>query len=203
MIYLIRHGQTEFNREDRVQGRIDSPLTELGVAQARAMGERLRTIKAAEGGAWRLDASPLGRAQTTARIVAETAGLPAPRTEARLIEVDYGLLEGLTRAELDERFPRFAGVTGVFGQAPGGETLEALLARVRGWLSDAQAVAAETHIVAVAHVGVIRALRGLYLGLDAAAMRALDKPQDVIFRLADGGVDRLECAPLPSAAPPR
>ncbi len=205
MIYLIRHGQTEFNREDRVQGRIDSPLTELGLAQARAIGERLKAIKAQAGGAWRVDASPLGRAQHTARIVAEIAGLPAPRTDPRLIEVDYGQLEGMTRAEVDACFPRLAGVTGVFGQAPGGETLEALLARVGGWLSEAQAEAAESHIVAVAHVGVIRALRGLHLGLDAAAMRALDKPQDVIFRLADGAVERFDCQveALPSTAPRR
>jgi probable phosphoglycerate mutase len=203
MIYLIRHGQTEFNREDRVQGRVDSPLTELGLAQANAMGERLRALKAAEGGDWRIDASPLGRAQHTARIVAERAGLPAPCTDARLIEVAYGELEGLTRAEREARFPQFAGVTGIFGQAPGGETLAEVLARVGGWLADAQREPEGGHVVAVAHVGVIRVLRGLHLGLDAAGMRALDKPQDVIFRLADGGVERFDCAALPSGAAAR
>src|SRR5580658_1911243 len=196
MIYLIRHGQTEFNREDRVQGRLDSPLTELGVAQARSIGARLKAIKAEAGGDWRVDTSPLGRARQTAAILAEIASLPEPRIDERLVEVDYGELEGLTRAEVDVRYPQFVGVSGVFGQAPGGETLEALLARIGGWLAEARE---ETgHIVAVAHVGVIRALRGLHLGLDAAAMRALDKPQDVIFRLSDGAIDRFECAPPPT-----
>ena len=107
MIYLIRHGQTEFNREDRVQGRVDSPLTDLGVAQARAMGDRLRSLKAADGRDWRVATSPLGRAMRTAQIAAETAGLPAPQVDTRLVEVDYGQIEGLTRAEVDVRWPRF------------------------------------------------------------------------------------------------
>src|SRR5580704_4756603 len=121
MIYLIRHGQTEFNAEDRVQGRVDSPLTALGVAQARAIGERLRSLKAEAGeGAWRVEVSPLGRARRSAEIIAKAAGLPPPRIDPRLVEVDYGQLEGLTRSEIDARWPQFAGVAGIFGQAPGG-----------------------------------------------------------------------------------
>jgi probable phosphoglycerate mutase len=197
MIYLIRHGQTEFNREDRVQGRIDSPLTDLGVAQAKAMGERLRALKAADGREWRVATSPLGRAMRTARIVAEAAGLPDPEVDARLIEVDYGQLEGLTRAEVDVCWPRFIGVEGIFGQAPGGETIEALTTRIGGWLDEARGTCRARPVVAVSHVGVIRILRGLYLGLGAPAMRAMDKPQDVIFQLHGGAIERFDCAVLP------
>jgi broad specificity phosphatase PhoE len=197
MIYLIRHGQTEFNREDRVQGRVDSPLTDLGVAQARAMGDRLRSLKAADGRDWRVATSPLGRAMRTAQIAAETAGLPAPQVDTRLVEVDYGQIEGLTRAEVDVRWPRFVGVEGIFGQAPGGETIDALTTRIGGWLAEARRTCAATPILAVSHVGVIRILRGLYLGLGAPAMRAMDKPQDVIFQLHGGAVGRFDCAVLP------
>jgi broad specificity phosphatase PhoE len=197
MIYLIRHGQTEFNREDRVQGRVDSPLTDLGVAQARAMGERLRSLKAADGRKWRVATSPLGRAMRTAQIVAETAGLPEPQVDARLIEASYGELEGLTRAEVDACWPRFIGLQGIFGQAPGGETMEDLQSRIGGWLDEARAACEAAPILAVSHVGVIRILRGLYLGLGAAEMRAMDKPQDVIFRLHGRAIERFDCAVLP------
>jgi probable phosphoglycerate mutase len=198
MIYLIRHGQTEFNREDRVQGRVDSPLTELGTLQARAMGERLRSIVRDAPGDWVLETSPLGRARQTAAIIAEVAGLPEPRVDERLIEVGYGVFEGLTRAELDERWPEYAGVNGIFGRAPGGETFGELSERVGAWLADVGRSAEPRRTVAVTHAGVARTLRGLYLGQGVEAMRQMDKPQGVIFRLADGQIERLECAPLPS-----
>jgi probable phosphoglycerate mutase len=200
MIYLIRHGQTEFNREDRVQGRADSPLTTLGLEQARAMGAQLRAIVGAEAGEWIVETSPLGRARQTAEIVAEVAGLPGPRIDERLIEVGYGIFEGLTRDEVDERYPQYVGMNGIFGRAPRGETFEDLSARVGDWMAEAQRRPAHRHSVAVTHAGVSRTMRGLYLGLDVEAMRRMDKPQGVIFRLAGGRVDLLECAPLPSAA---
>jgi probable phosphoglycerate mutase len=202
MIYLIRHGQTHYNAEDRVQGRVDSPLTALGEAQARAMGARLAELRRAEGGQWRLATSPLGRARQTAAIVAEAAGLGEPAVDERLIEVGYGVFEGLTRAELDARWPEYAGVNGIFGRAPGGETWDDLSARVADWLAAAQAQAPGRRTVAITHAGVARTLRGLYLGLDLDAVRALDKPQGVIFRLADGAVERLDC-PLPAPEPGR
>src|ERR1017187_10230084 len=103
MIYLIRHGQRGFSREVRFQGRVDSPLTDLGVAQAQAVGERLAAVARDDPGDWLIEASPLGRAKRTAEIIAQVMGLPAPSIEPRLIEVDYGALEGLTRAEVDAR----------------------------------------------------------------------------------------------------
>ncbi|MFI4936091.1 MAG: histidine phosphatase family protein [Caulobacterales bacterium] len=198
MIYLIRHGQTQFNREDRFQGRVDSPLTELGVAQAQAIGARLKELADADPGDWAIQTSPLGRAIQTSQIIAGIVGLPGPTIEPRLIEVSYGDMEGLGRAEIDERWPELIGVTGVFGRAPGGETIEALCARVGAWLADHPSE--RRRLVAVTHAGVVRAARGLYAGLGVEAMRAMDKPQDAFFRLHEGRVERLECPPLPSGA---
>ncbi|MGH6997837.1 MAG: phosphoglycerate mutase family protein, partial [Phenylobacterium sp.] len=62
MIYLVRHGQTHFNAEGRMQGHLDSPLTALGRAQASAIGRLLRDLIGKADG-WRLVSSPLGRAQ--------------------------------------------------------------------------------------------------------------------------------------------
>jgi broad specificity phosphatase PhoE len=199
MICLIRHGETEFNREDRVQGHADSPLTDLGLAQGRAAGERLRPLVSSAKGAWRFETSPLPRAIRTAQIVADVAGLPEALTEPALIEVSYGELEGLTRTELEDRWPTFRDGATLFGRAPGGETFDALMERARAWLASH---ASGPGTVAVAHAGVIRALRGAYLGLSEAEIRAFDKPQDAIFALADGRVDRLEYRLLSPLAPP-
>jgi len=200
MIYLVRHGQTEFNREGRYQGRVDSPLTDLGVAQAGAVGERLRSIAADEGGAWTIETSPLGRARRTADIIAAITGLPEPAIDPRLIEVSYGELEGLTRAQIDARWPDLALRDSAFGHAPGGETMDELLARVTAWLEDAERDPALRRI-AVSHASFGRVLRGVYAGLPVEAMRTLDRPQDAIFKLANGRVDRIDCPPLPSDAP--
>ncbi|WP_203563851.1 phosphoglycerate mutase family protein [Deefgea sp. CFH1-16] len=86
-IYLLRHGQTKFNLERRMQGHCDSALTELGVAQARAMGATLR----AELGSldnWQVFASPLGRTMQTAELVCAELGLASRciQPEPRLIE---------------------------------------------------------------------------------------------------------------------
>lgn len=191
MIYLIRHGETEFNREGRCQGRVDSPLTPLGLAQARAAGERLGKESAAFAGRWRFECSPLGRARRSAEVVAEAAGFAAARVEPALVEVSYGELEGLDQAAVQAR--GWAPGSGLFGRAPGGETLAEVKARCAAWLEAHQG---PDPVAAVTHAGVIRTLRGLYLGLVDEAIWALDKPQDVVFRLQAGRIDRLECPPL-------
>jgi probable phosphoglycerate mutase len=204
MIYLIRHGQTVLNLEGRYQGRIDSALTPLGVAQAEAVGRRLAELRAAEldaadGGEWRLEASPLGRTREMAGIVGEVAGLGVARIDERLIEAGYGEFEGLTRPEVDARWPEFAGLTGTFGRAPGGETMEAIYERTRSWLADHRENGVRT--VAVSHASTGRVIRGLYLGLSLEETRLLETPQNAFHLLHDGEVTRIETRPLPSSAP--
>ena len=101
-LYILRHGQTEFNLQHRVQGHCDSPLTELGVAQAHAAGAWL----AAQGARFdRIFSSPLGRALATAEVAREelaAAGFPAPAVEPvdGLIERSYGPFEGGPAADV-------------------------------------------------------------------------------------------------------
>ena len=98
VLFLFRHGQTDWNREGRLQGHTDTPLNATGLAQAEALAQRLL--------AHRLDAvvsSDLTRALTTARIIAEISGVPL-LTDSGLREVSVGLAEGLLWEEAKARF---------------------------------------------------------------------------------------------------
>jgi probable phosphoglycerate mutase len=203
MIYLIRHGQTVLNVEGRYQGWTDSPLTALGVAQAEAVGRRLAELRAAElnaanGGDWRLEASPLGRTRQMAGIVGEIAGLGPATIDERLIEAGYGELEGLTRPQVDARWPEFIGLRGTFGRAPGGESMEQIYDRTRAWLADHRENGVRT--VAVSHASTGRVIRGLYLGLSLEETRHLETPQEAFHLLQDGRVTRIDTGALPSSA---
>lgn len=88
MIYLVRHGETEWNRAGRMQGQLDSPLTERGQAQARAVGETLAELTNGANGL-ALVASPLGRTMATATIIAEALDSLNIATDARLMEMSW------------------------------------------------------------------------------------------------------------------
>ena len=136
MIFLIRHGQTEFNVQRRLQGRMDSPLTELGVEQARRMGRVLEGFTGQPDG-WRVVSSPLGRTLRTAEIVCETIGLGCRiETDARLAEIDVGAWEGMTREEIEATTPGACSAEGWIFTAPGGETYADVAGRVRAVLAD-------------------------------------------------------------------
>lgn len=146
LLYLVRHGETDWNRARRVQGSTDIPLNDTGRAQATATGRLLATRN------WDLVlASPLSRAFETATIIAGEIGIADVVANPRLVERQYGEAEGLDHDEIDARFP---GNTPV----PGRETREAVTARV---LPALMAVAEEhrgASIVVVSHGGVIRSV---------------------------------------------
>lgn len=100
-IILVRHGQTKWNSEGRVQGRTDIPLNARGMAQAEAVGEWLsgRKIDA-------VYASPLMRAHDTAKAIADRQGVCVKLLD-EMIEIDFGLWEGKTSRELAAEFPEF------------------------------------------------------------------------------------------------
>lgn len=99
-IYIARHGETDWNRHGRFQGRTDVPLNDAGRAQAKALAERLASL---DIGA--IAASDLSRARQTAEIVAEMLSLPRVHVEPDLRERGYGVFEGLTREECVARYP--------------------------------------------------------------------------------------------------
>lgn len=194
MIWLVRHGQTEFNRENRLQGRIDSPLTALGLEQAALVG-RWFTRRVGEPDRWTICTSPLGRAQTTAAILASAAGLADRITpDDRLTELSIGSWEGKARPELETLRPDLAGQP-FFMHSPDGETWAGASARLGGWL-DEWAERDDHDVIALSHAGAGKVLRALYLGLSVEEARVLDAPQDAVFRLHAGRIERFDCATL-------
>ncbi len=192
MIYLIRHGQTEFNREVRLQGRLDSPLTELGVEQARRMGRHLRDF-IDDPSLFHLISSPLGRAVRTAEIVREASGLDLRiELEPRVMEVSVGAWEGLDRQQIEAVAPGMIGSPGWLLRAPGGETYADVAARVSDWLAQIDETDGRRRIV-VSHGVTGRLLRNLYGGGDHVTVgQGASPPQDAVFRLHKGVVGRID-----------
>ncbi len=150
-IYLIRHGETEWNRSGRWQGHADVPLSPDGYRQAEALAARLVAENI------RFDhiyASDLSRAMETARIVAAALEMPL-QSAPELREINMGAWSGLTRAEIVARYP---GAFDTVLHPPDGEPREIFAARVGGALTKlAEHHPAET-LALVTHGGTIRAM---------------------------------------------
>lgn len=192
MIVLLRHGETFWNREGRIQGHMESDLTPLGERQAAAMARLAADLVRGDGQAgWRLVASPIGRAQRTAGMVAAATGLPI-ETDARLAEISCGAWEGKLRADIAHLHPaKFATREWFFG-APGGETFEDVAARAADWLASLPPEPGR-RVIAVSHGVWGRLARGVYAGLDRQSTLNQDVPQDAVYRLMDGRIDRFDC----------
>jgi broad specificity phosphatase PhoE len=192
MIYLVRHGQTEFNASGRIQGAKDSALTPLGVEQGRRLGRLLGTLAPADA---RIIASPLGRTQHTARLIREESQLAAEIAhDARLAEISLGEWDGMLKDDIRQMAPDYdAGPRrwDWFFTAPGGDSYDAMAARLGAWLEEARALSGVT--IAVSHGVAGRILRGLFLELPREEALMLDIPQDAAFRMADGRIERIEC----------
>jgi probable phosphoglycerate mutase len=191
MIYLVRHGETEFNRERRLQGHVDSALTARGLEQARAVGARLKTLTGGASG-WRILTSPLGRARRTAEIIADQLGAADIEVEPRLIELSWGEWDGRLRDELAAAHPETFGRSNWAFHAPTGETYEAMCARLSGWLSELPPEPGR-RVIAVSHGVTGRVLRGVYAGLPPDEVVTQDVPQDAVYRLAGGAIERIDC----------
>jgi probable phosphoglycerate mutase len=191
IIYLVRHGETEWNRARRYQGGSDSPLTEKGLAQAEAIGHLLCSLPEAKSAA--LVASPIGRARRTAEIVRERLGRSEPlRFDDRLRELSFGSWDGLDRAQIVALRPGIFDGEGShewYFTTPDGETYEVFAGRVGAWLAEAKSE--DRPLIVVTHGVVTRILRGLYAGLPRVEAMRLAVPQDRIFRLANGTIEEI------------
>lgn len=191
MLYLVRHGQTEFNVARRLQGNLDSALTPLGVAQAKAIGRLLAGL-IGDPSDWRLVSSPLGRTLHTARFIAEACGFVGdPVLEPRVREITLGDWDGLPEADVDALLPEDVSYPERYFHGPGGETYDAISARIAGWLADVAADPDRKQIV-VSHGLAGRFIRGLYAGMPRATLLALPTPQDAVFRLHEGQIQRID-----------
>ena len=190
MIYLCRHGETVSNREGRIQGQLESPLTPLGRNQAGAMAARLHAL-IDEPKAWRLCASPLGRARDTAEIIGARLGLSV-ELDAQLMEVHVGGWQGMTHKALSRAHPETVGDRLWCFRGPGGETYDDVMARVSGWLAE-QAPEPGRQVIAVSHGVAGRLLRAAYAGLEPQAAMRQDIPQDALFRMSGGAIERIAC----------
>ena len=168
---IVRHGETEWNLKLIRQGHLDSPLTERGLAQASALGERLTREKFTA-----LYSSDLGRAFQTAQMIADSTGHNII-TDVRLRERHLGIFQGLSGDEIRERFPeeyhchRTGGPTYVI---PGGESVEQQVARNIAYLNEiAKKHVAET-VVVVTHGGVLSGLFRHTFSIPFTAPRRFD-----------------------------
>jgi broad specificity phosphatase PhoE len=191
VLYYVRHGETDWNVEGRLQGRRDIPLNATGRKQAIACAAILHDLVERDAGdltRYECQSSPLSRARETMELMRTALALDphAYRIDPRLTEISFGAWEGLTLREVRGGEPaalaarerdkwRFV--------PPGGESYEQLSARMRDWHAS---LAGDS--VVVAHGGTARALM-VVLGIASAkAAPAIPIDQGVVYRFGDGGM---------------
>ena len=184
LLIFIRHGQTDWNAEGRMQGQRDIPLNRIGELQATGNGERLGAFFERENiDPATLDfvSSPLGRTRATMERLRQAMGLEvaAYRLEDQLKEITLGDWEGFTLEDLadDEQDKLLQRKSDKWGFVPPkGESYRMLADRIGVWLKTV-----DRPSVVVSHGGVYRVLRGLLEGLDTVSVPRLDVPQDKVF----------------------
>ncbi len=169
-LLLVRHGQTELSLSDAFCGLIETPLTKLGREQARRLAKHLSRehIDA-------LYCSPLGRARETAEPIAATLNLQVQIREA-LCEMDFGRLDGRVHAEVAAEFPQIMAAwdRGSWTtQMPGGETQQAVLARLISCIIELLTIHAGQTILLVGHRTTWRLLIGHLLNMSLLSSRGL------------------------------
>lgn len=174
-LYILRHGQTEWNATDRMQGWLNSPLTQKGALDAARQGEILRSLDLTGFAFW---SSPSGRAVQTAGIACPMA--EAIHTDIRLREIGVGEWAGRFRSELpmpDGPDPYMA----QYEMSPGGEGLAAVEQRVQAFLAELRGPT-----VLITHGITSRVIRGTVIGPDALVNPSIHGGQGCVYHLKDG-----------------
>ena len=151
-LILIRHGETDWNAQQRIQGHLDVPLNRNGLSQADAIGQRFRSQSVDK-----LVSSDLARAMQTAEPIAKACGLEIVE-DARLRERHLGILQGKTREQAQQQVPdAFDVFRSRIAAAPleDGESLEVFARRVIDALTDLARLHNGKRVVAVTHGGVV------------------------------------------------
>ena len=148
MIYVVRHGETEWNAINKVLGRTDIPLNDRGIEQAEEIARSLKDIK--------IDVflcSPLSRARQTADAISGETGMPY-KTDDRLIEHDFGVFEGVNRFDAEYQKAKRE----YFVRYPGGESFFDLAARVYPLIKELEG----KNALLVTHGGICRIIRSYF-----------------------------------------
>jgi len=178
-LFLLRHGQTDWNRDRRIQGQLESQLTDLGRGHAARQGEILAGLDLPEG----IEAycSPQTRTRQTAEIALPPSGLE-PSFDTRLKEVYLGSWEGRFYADLMATQPELSGRSAFeLCLISDGESEADLRARAGAFLAGLQGPA-----VIVSHGIIMTFLRGIALGASLAEMEAMERAQGVVIELREG-----------------
>jgi len=187
VIILARHGQTLWNKEKRLQGWQNSPLSDVGKIQAERVAQKIAKI--VENTEIKLVSSPLGRAIDTAKIIASALAIKENdiNTSPLLKEHAFGIWEGLTHQEIKEKYleqwnkraeDKWNYVI------PQGESYYLVAQRVEQWLENESNT---DNIVAVSHAGISRVLRGIYLGLNEQETMSQHQENNQIIVLDNNG----------------
>ncbi|MGB3540426.1 MAG: histidine phosphatase family protein [Mesorhizobium sp.] len=192
LVYFVRHGQTDWNAENRLQGQADIELNALGREQATENGRRLAGL-IADPQAFDFVASPMKRTRATMELVRAAMGLDphAYRTDPRLVEVNFGAWQGFTYAELEQQHPGISGKRSLdkwdyLPSGEGAESYQMLYERIKPWFEEL-----DRDTVCVTHGGVIRALFRLVEKISREEAASLDTPQDRVLRLREGHLEWL------------
>ncbi len=167
-LFLVRHAETTLSADDRFAGSIEAPLSDHGRQQVRQLAHRLKEFPPAA-----IYASPMGRTVETAQILSEPHGLSI-QTDPRLREIDHGRWEGLTRAEVQARYPMEAGMwlADPYNFAPvGGEPGRSVEARAVPAVKEIVAAHPGDLVFVVSHKATLRLIIGHYLGIDLRGYR--------------------------------
>jgi 2,3-bisphosphoglycerate-dependent phosphoglycerate mutase len=189
-LIVVRHGETAWNREKRMQGTTNTPLSEVGRAQAQALGRRLARHRFAA-----LYSSDLSRARDTALAIAEHTNHEIV-ADPRLQERRFGIFEGLTTVEIQSRHPaehaRFVSRDPDY-EVPGGESARGFTQRCLGCLAEIADRHADQEVVVITHGLVLDSLYRAAHGLDYGERRPVPLINASLnFFGYGGGVWRLE-----------
>lgn len=192
-LWFIRHGETDWNRQRRIQGQTDIPLNQTGHAQAAAIARTLSSLHDCLDG-FDLQVSPLQRPRQTMQYIIDSFGLGwADITiDDRLTELNFGDLEGATWPELNARGldPEKDPESYHAFRPQGGESYADATVRVGDWL---QSLTRPT--IAVAHGGISRIVRGIAMDLSVAEIPGLRNPQWKFYRLKKGEIEWFRAQP--------
>lgn len=178
-VYLARHGQTEGNVAGRWQGQLDTPLTDLGRAQAQTVAA-LVAVHPVDA----VFCSPQGRAAATAQVCADRLGLPVTPLD-ELVELHHGAMAGMTVAEMEQAFPGELARRAedkLTWRFPGGESYADAVHRAAQALAKVAASGAQ-HPLLVSHEMIGRLLLHHLRRVDLATALAGNHPQGVVYRV--------------------